>query len=117
MSARPPGDPAALQAAAEAILAIAGKLQDVDGFIVRALPARAFEGPGRARHDRALRSAAQQVEHSATRLTALAGQLGRAAVELRSKDQRAWDEAEAARIERERRERDADRCTPTPRPR
>ena len=111
MSARPVGDPAALQAAANAILAIAGKLEGVDSEIARALPGHAYEGPGRGHHDAELRSAAQTVGHSAERLQRLAGQLGRGAGELR-RAQRNWDVADAAR-----REREADRCTPTPRAR
>ena len=114
MSARPVGDPAALDEAARAILTIASKLDGMDGEIVHALPPEAFEGPGRGRHNTALRAAARRVEHASERLLALARQLSRGAVELRRSQQR-WDAAERER-ERER-EREAQRCAPTPRPR
>lgn len=46
MSARPEGDPAVLEAAAAALLAIASRLDGVDTLIMDALPARAFEARG-----------------------------------------------------------------------
>jgi len=96
MGPRPIGDPAALEAAAREVLGIAARIQDVDGFIVRALPRAAFEGPGRGRHDAALRTSAQRVSHSADALQRLAGVLGRGAVELR-RAQSQWDARDAAR--------------------
>ena len=96
MGPRPIGDPAALEAAAREVLDIAAKLQDVDGFIAHALPGAAFEGPGRARHDTALRSSARRVSHSADALRRLAGVLGRGAGTLR-RAQSQWDKDDAAR--------------------
>jgi hypothetical protein len=100
MSARPVGDPAALDAAARRILAIVGSLQGADGFIARALPRRAYEGPGRHHIDDALRSSAQSVGHSAASLERLASHLGAAAGDLR-RDQQRWDADDRARRERE----------------
>lgn len=117
MSARPVGDSAALEAAAVAILAIANKLDGVDGLIMHALPADAFEARGRTRLNTSLRSSAQSVQHSAESLERLAGQLGRGATDLR-RDQQRWDADERARREHEAKEQaDAERRTATSRAR
>jgi hypothetical protein len=100
MSARPEGDPASLEAAAAAILAIASRLDGVDTLIMDALPARAFEARGRTRVNSALRSSAHSVAHTAESLQRLAGRLGRGATELRH-DQQRWDDAQRARREHE----------------
>ncbi len=100
MAVRPEGDPAAMEAAARAILEIAGRLDGVDGLIVHALPAHAFEARGRTALNGTLRTAAQSVDHTAASLQRLAGQLGRGAGELRRAQHR-WDADERDRRERE----------------
>lgn len=102
---RPPGDPAAVAAAARKCVALAGRIDGLDAGIAHVFGHSAFVGPARGDIDAALRIASLRTGRAGDDLLALAKKLADGAEQLRRR-QHAWDREQAARRRDEARHHD-----------